>query len=304
MRIPRHFLPRAFAFALVSGTLAFAFALTPFGTRYAEYRESVRTVSPTRPDVRANLPDKAGAALSGTGAETEISEDFLAGPGPEPKARFLGLVDSAEREIVFTVYVLSDTDVVSALSEAAKRGVSVRGIVERDVYGIPNANRKSRDRLLAAGADVRAPKDDPFAYFHAKYLVADGRSYSFSTANYAKTSFSKNREFFVFGNDPEMAGFLRSVFEADFAGIPYRGPVPNRAYLADSDAREKLRGFLSDATERLEILAPSLSDAETLRILREKIRGGIRVSVCLREKSDVPEIRSELGNAAAVTTSS
>lgn len=264
----------------LTAVLVGVFEFSDAGREYARFRQSVGTVSPRSADVENAVRTGSGNGVSepaktaGTTAPDagESRETMLAGPDPEIKKRLIGIIREAERTIEFSIYVLSDSEVVDALAEASGRGVSVRGIVERNVFRIPNANRVARDRLLSAGADVKAPKDDPFAYFHAKYLVADGARYVVSTGNYAKTSFSKNREFFVFGEDPEMTAFLRGVFEADFSGIPYAARVPERAYLAPYDAREKLSHLLSDAQASIEVLAPSLSDSATMETLSEKSR--------------------------------
>lgn len=113
------------------------------------------------------------------------------------------------------VYLLTAPSAIEALVAAKKRGVDVRVILEKDPYKLPGSNRAARDRLLSAGVSVFSSRDD-FVYTHAKYAVADGRNYVFSTGNYTKSTFSKNREFFVFGNHPESAEFLRLVFESDF----------------------------------------------------------------------------------------
>lgn len=126
---------------------------------------------------------------------------------------------------------------------------------------------------------------EAFAFVHAKYSVVDGTSYVFSTGNYASTSFRKNREFFVFGNDARTASFLRSLFSADFRASPFSGPVPGRAYLAPLDARTKIVGFVRSAEKSLEVWAPSLSDPELLRELSAAAGRGVAVRVCLPEGS-------------------
>ena len=95
------------------------------------------------------------------------------------------------------MYLLTEQSVTDALVDAEKRGVGVKVILEKDPYKLPGANRKSRDRLLNAGVDVFSSRD-AFAFVHAKYAVADGTDYVFATGNFTKSTFEKNREFFVF----------------------------------------------------------------------------------------------------------
>lgn len=225
--------------------------------------------------------------------DAESRETPILGPDPQILERLLGLFRSAKSEILVNVYLLTESAVVDELIAAKKRGLDVRVILEKDPYKLPGANRKSADRLRSAGVDLFQSRD-AFAFVHAKYAVADGTSYVFSTGNYASTSFRKNREYFVFGNDPSMASFLHSLFLADFRGSPFFGPVPGRAYLAPVDARTKIIALVRSSKKTLQVWAPSLSDPELLRELSLASQRGVSVSACLPENSpDIPGIPLE-----------
>jgi phosphatidylserine/phosphatidylglycerophosphate/cardiolipin synthase-like enzyme len=267
---------------------------SPIGREYFAYREEIGKIG-----FNSKRTVPPGPHVS------ESAETFLVGPDPAIKERFLSLIGSAETRIDFSVYLLSDPQVLAALVAARERGVRVRAILEHDVFGIPNANRKASAALLAAGAAVVSAKDDPFAYTHAKYLVADGTDYVLSTANYAKTSLSGNREFFVFGHDPTTAEFLSRVFSADFADVPFSGPVPDCDYLAPVDARQKLVRLLESATVSVRILAPSLSDPEIRALLSRKAESGVDVAACLgtEAEGDAPRKSADLSPKVRMTVS-
>lgn len=137
-------------------------------------------------------PGRLAADLS-----AESRESVLTGPDPRIRERLVSLIGSAKKELLLNVYLLTETSVTDALVDAKKRGVDVKVILEKDPYKLPGANRKSRDRLLNAGVDVFSSRD-AFAFVHAKYAVADGSGYVFATGNFTKSTFEKNREFFVF----------------------------------------------------------------------------------------------------------
>jgi cardiolipin synthase len=274
------------AFPFLAAALFFCWSEFP---EYAEYRAGIErlsgvSVSRERND-RISEPKVSNPAVPASFELPESLETVLVGPNGEIKKRLVRLISEASGSVDVSVYLLSDQDVTDALIEASRRGITVRAILERDVYLIPNANRKTKDRLFAAEIPVVAAKDDPFAFTHAKYLVADRSKYVLSTGNYAKTSFSKNREFFIFGEDGETAAFLSAVFAADFHGLPFRGAVPDRLYLAPLDARAKILSFLSGATRSIRVLAPSLSDPEILSVLSKKSAEGVDVAVCVQSSS-------------------
>lgn len=130
-------------------------------------------------------------------ALAESHETVLTGPNPEIRERLVALIRNVKKELLLNVYLLTEQSVTDVLVDAKKRGVDVKVILEKDPYKLPGANRKSRDRLLNAGVDVFSSRD-AFAFVHAKFAVADGADYVFATGNFTKSTFEKNREFFVF----------------------------------------------------------------------------------------------------------
>lgn len=178
----------------------------------------------------------------------------------------------------------------------------MRVILEKDPYKLPGSNRVARDKLLSAGVSVFSSRDD-FAYTHAKYAVADGRNYVFSTGNYTKSTFSKNREFFVFGNHPESAKFLHSVFESDFRGSPFVGYIPDRFYLAPVDARSKILSFVARSKKSVTVFAPSVSDKEFINTLNEVASKGKTVRVCLLKNASAADL-ARFGRGISVVRSS
>lgn len=234
--------------------------------------------------------------------DAEKSEEIIAGPDPRIEARLLSLFQEAERELFVNVYLLTAPSVVDALVSAKKRGVDVRVILEKDPYRLPGSNRAARDRLLSSGVSVFSSRDD-FAYTHAKYVVADGKDYVFSTGNHTKSTFSKNREFFVFGHDPESAGFLRSVFESDFRGSPFVSPVPPRFYLAPADARRKILSFVRRAEKSVVVFAPSISDSEFVSTLNSLADEGKTVRVCLPKDASERDLSVFSSKVSAIRSS-
>lgn len=103
----------------------------------------------------------------------------------------------SRNELLVNVYLLTEPDVTAEIVAAKKRGVDVKVILEKDPYRLPGANRKSRDQLLNASVQVFSSKD-AFNFVHAKYAVADGKKYVLATGNFTKSTFEKNREYFIF----------------------------------------------------------------------------------------------------------
>lgn len=278
-----------------------ALLMAPWMEEYSAHRAVTGVPSDTGAESEA--PSVAATTDSALVADpsAESLESVLITPNPDALKRLVSLIKASRSELLLNVYLLTEPSVVDALVAAKKRGVDVKVILEKDPYKLPGSNRKARDRLLSAGVDVFSSKD-AFAFVHAKYAVADGANYVFSTGNYTKSTFSKNREFFVFGQDVESAAFLRSVFLADFRGTPFVSNVPERFYLAPLDARKKLLRFVEGARKTVTVLAPSVSDDEFVRALSERAASGQRVRVCLMGDAEEKDI-ARFGSGVAVTRS-
>ena len=203
----------------------------------------------------------------------------VASPGGDPGAVLESAVRSAQKRVWVTVYILSDKGLRSALADAARRGVDVRLVLEGNVVGQPTINRKPAAALAAAGAKISWSDPSRFTYTHAKFLLADG-AWWIGTGNFAHSSFTKNREFFLGGTDPAVLSALESVFTADAAHDP-TGVVAPPLVLAPVDARAKILAVMRGAARTLDVYAQTLTDREVLGVLRDRAAAGVRVRVLL-----------------------
>jgi phosphatidylserine/phosphatidylglycerophosphate/cardiolipin synthase-like enzyme len=127
----------------------------------------------------------------------------------------IGLIDAAQDSIDLYAEVIRDDAFIAALSNAARRGVSVRLIVnessdplDQDVYA----------RLAAAGIDIRFSGR---LYIHAKAMMFDGRQAFIGSQNPTANSFDNNREIGMIVDDPISLSRCASVFAREWlTGIP------------------------------------------------------------------------------------
>jgi phosphatidylserine/phosphatidylglycerophosphate/cardiolipin synthase-like enzyme len=110
--------------------------------------------------------------------------DCSAGPGvngvhlfvePQVKeAPILSAIRSATRSIWMEIYLLTNTDVIYALEDAAHRGVETRVLLEMNPSGGGDVSPcLLGEELTAAGVSVR-PANPTFTFTHAKFMLVDG----------------------------------------------------------------------------------------------------------------------------------
>lgn len=140
-----------------------------------------------------------------------------AGPAP-----IVSLIRDARREINVSVYYLSSRKIESALSQAVRRGVRVRIMLEKYPYGMkPWQVRRERKEVSRIGAQFQwAPArfeatPGRYVYSHAKYICS-GHECEIGTANYDWSAFHHNREYLDVTTNPHIVRAANEVFSADW----------------------------------------------------------------------------------------
>lgn len=142
------------------------------------------------------------------GCNAKVS--FVFSPGAEDE--LVSFIRSAEKTIDIEMYVFTSDVVVHELSEAERRGVQVRVILE------PRVEDDRKERIFAilqdVGADVRWAS---LAYklTHSKFLIVDGKKALVGSINFSKSALTANREAAVLVEGEKVKELL-AVFEEDW----------------------------------------------------------------------------------------
>ncbi len=135
---------------------------------------------------------------------------LLFSPGAEGEV--VSFIRSAKESIDIEMYVFTSDDMVRELSDAVKRGVKVRVILEPRVED--SRKQKIFDELTALGCDVRWAS---FSYklTHSKFVVVDGKRALVGSINFSESALNYNREAAVeIGGDAVKE--VAAVFETDW----------------------------------------------------------------------------------------
>jgi phosphatidylserine/phosphatidylglycerophosphate/cardiolipin synthase-like enzyme len=223
----------------------------------------------------------------------------------------------ADRRILLAGYTFTSARVADELAAAARRGATVRVLVEdAPVGGIPRREAKLLDSLVARGVEVRVLGGQlaRYRFHHPKYAVADDRALVL-TENWkpSGTGGRANRGWGVEVPDRETADRLAAVFEADAGwrdGVawsefrrgrsfetdpPANGSYPSRVapetvnvsesnvLVAPDNAEEGLVELLDSANEsvRVQQVAIGGRDQSFLRAAFRAARRGVEVRILL-----------------------
>jgi cardiolipin synthase len=129
---------------------------------------------------------------------------------------YLLTVASARRTLdICSPYFILDDSSKWSLSEAVKRGVRVRILVEGDMTDakpVKYASRAAYERLLEQGVEIHEYVP---TMMHTKAMMVDGIWSVFGSANFDNRSLETNDELVVAISDPDLAGRLIQEFNHD-----------------------------------------------------------------------------------------
>ncbi|MDI5964444.1 phospholipase D-like domain-containing protein [Streptomyces sp. SL13] len=153
-------------------------------------------------------------------ADTQITPsdgDNLLWSPTDSTARLLTVINGATKTLDIEEEEFNDSTVVSAIADAAQRGVKVRLVLES-----PSDYSSEVTKIENAGATVVGYSSSTGFYMHAKVVVADyGQSdmkVEIGSMNDTTNSLTANRELGIILTDTSVAGVVETAFSSDYSG--------------------------------------------------------------------------------------
>ncbi|HEX4222382.1 MAG TPA: phospholipase D-like domain-containing protein [Pseudonocardiaceae bacterium] len=147
-------------------------------------------------------------------AITPTDGDSLVWSPTDSQTQLLALINGATKTLNVENEEMSDTAIVSALENAAKKGVDVT----ITMTNTSNEYASEFDALKAAGAHVSTYTGETPIYIHAKAIVADGAKVYVGSENFSNASLNSNRELGMITTDASVLSSVNSTLTSDFNG--------------------------------------------------------------------------------------
>ncbi|WP_069802751.1 phospholipase D-like domain-containing protein [Thermogemmatispora onikobensis] len=197
----------------------------------------------------------------------------------------LQAIAEARHSLAVEIYLLTDRSVIQALEKAAKRGLTVRVMLEPHPYG-GGSPAGTMQQLRAAGVEARYA-NPAFPLTHAKLMIVDGARAYIMTGNFSRAALGgnrsvANREYGIVDPWPGDVSNLSALFEADWRRTT-AGAAINDANLVISpgNARAALQGLIGEAQRTLLVEEEEMRDQQVEAALVAAERRGVRVQVIL-----------------------
>ena len=160
-------------------------------------------------DVNA-IEQTFSADWNNTQITPSLGDDLVWSPGSQND--LLLIINNTKQSLDIYNEEINSEDIISALKEAGKRGVSVRLLM---TYA--TANKRIYSDLQDSGVKVHTfAASSKKLYIHAKMILADKSEAFVGSENFSFTSLNKNRELGIFLKDPQILSSLENTFVTDW----------------------------------------------------------------------------------------
>jgi cardiolipin synthase len=197
----------------------------------------------------------------------------------EPAAGFspvYHLIKHARHYIDLTMYEFSDTKAEHDLAAAARRGVTVKVVLDQREK---SRNSATYDYLKSHGVKV-VWSSPSFEYTHQKTLLADGSTAVIMTANLTSEYYSSTRDFLVMDTKPADLAAIAQAFNADFAHRSVHPSDGRDLVWSPTDSQPQLLALIGGASKNLRIYSEEMGDTTIEDALIKAAHRGVDVRVC------------------------
>jgi cardiolipin synthase len=229
------------------------------------------------------------------GADSAVSYRLV----QEPDAGYQpidDLIRASTRSVRMTMYELDDDAAVAALTDARRRGVDVKVILDTAFAG-HDANHAAYDALHAAGVQVKwAPND---VIYHQKTITVDDTIAAVGTGNLTKKYYPTSRDAYILTTNPSDVAAIAATFDTDVTAPP--GGHPPAATTADRlvwspTGRQTFLQRIDAAAHTLDITSEELKDRPVLAAIDKAARRGVACRIVL---TDNPAWSSAINEVSA-----
>ncbi len=189
----------------------------------------------------------------------------------------LAAIKSAKKRIEMAIFRFDRTDVETALTAAAARGVKVTVLIAFANRGGEQRLRRLELRCLAAGIIVARTSND-LSRYHDKFILVDRRVLYMLSFNFTHLDIDHSRSFGIVTTHANWVREAAKLFRADCTRTKY-APKTETFVVSPANARSALSALLKRAKTQLLIYDLKVSDKDMLRVLRERAKAGVEIKV-------------------------
>ena len=224
-----------------------------------------------------------GASTTAPGTPTTSSAAPAYQVLVEPQAgmgQIYALTGQAKKSIDMTMYELADQTEEQALVAAAKRGVVVKVLLDKDYNG-GTVNQAAYSYLKANGVQVNwAPAN---TIYHQKSIEFDGSLAMVGTGNLASKYYATSRDYWVGDTNPDDVSAIVTTFERDFTSPTLTSGTGGGNVLWSPGAEAPMVALINSATTSVWFESEELSDTAIINALAGDAHRGVKCEIVMTD---------------------
>lgn len=193
-------------------------------------------------------------------------------------------IEKSKEKVYIEVYMFTENRIKTALIKAKKRWIDIKIILEKDPYMAYSINDKTYNELKKNNIDVVWSNTKNYSLNHSKMLIIDDEVI-LSTWNLTYSTFTQNRDLFVFIKDEKILNDFLKIFDYDFNWI--KNYIENENIVISPDnSRIKIEKLFESAKNDIKIYMQYLNDEKMNKKLIElKKKNNLQIQVVIAETS-------------------
>jgi len=221
-----------------------------------------------------------------TFGQSNISIWFPPAQGSEVKSEVISLINSASKNLYAAVYDINDSDIVSALLSAHKKGIDVKVVMD-DVQA--ETEKDIVSPLNSAG--ILKTDDNKNALMHNKFAVIDGAKVLTGSTNWTENCLFYNNNNSIFITSDKLAVDYTTKFNEMWNGkfgssSPANTPYPHvtlgttdiQCYFAPEDnVEDHIVSEISNAKSYIDFATFTFTSIPISNKIMQKIQDGVKV---------------------------
>lgn len=193
------------------------------------------------------------------------------------------LISGANSSVDMTMYELVDTTAEQDLVADARRGVTVRVILDTN---LERSNNTDAFNYLSANGVHVVWANTAYAATHQKTITIDGRTSAILSGNLTSRYYATSRDFAVIDHNKVDVAAIEKVFNADFSHTATTPGDGDNLVWSPTDAQSQLLALINKATTTLDVENEEMGSSVIVNALAAAAKRGIAVHVTINVGSD------------------
>jgi cardiolipin synthase len=193
----------------------------------------------------------------------------------------LDAIHAATKSLRIKMFLFSEPTLLKAVTDAQRRGIKVRVMLNPARRDGESENKESRQKLEAGGVEV-LDSNPAFDVTHEKSLVVDDKTAFVKSLNWDTKNLTETRDYAVVTDDSREVNEIIDCFEADWSRKDFDASKQAHLIWCCGNGRDRIAEFIDRAKHTLFLQNERYQDSIIIEHLVRARERGVKIHVMAR----------------------